>query len=99
MVAFKKMWEDVCLMLEGNKVEALQIIENYNDGFVVKDDEKSYFVNKEDFVDLWCNMLCFNKIEKDYFIKKGKSSFKYVYEIIKTLPYVTEHENSLNLTE
>lgn len=99
MVAFKKMWDDVCVILEGNKVEDLQIVENYNNGFVVRENEETHFVNKDDFVDLWCNMLCFNKVEKNHFMQEGKSSFKYVYEIIKTLPYVTESEGSLNLTE
>lgn len=99
MVAFKKMWDDVCAILANNEIKDLQIVENYNSGFVVKENENTYFVNKDDFVDFWCKMLFFNKVDKESFAQEGKSSFKYVYKIIKKLPYITESEGSLNLTE
>lgn len=99
MVAFNKMWDDVCVILANNEVKDLQIVENYNSGFVVKENENTYFVNKDDFVDFWCNMLFFNKVDKDSFAQGQKSAFKYVYKIIKNLPYITESEGTLNLTE
>jgi hypothetical protein len=99
MVAFKKMWDDVCTILANNEIKDIQIVENYNSGFVVKENENTYFVNKDDFVDFWCNMLFFNKVDEESFAQEGKSSFKYVYKIIKKLPYITESEGALNLTE
>jgi hypothetical protein len=99
MVAFKKMWDDVSVILSNDEFKDIQIIEKYKSGFVVKDENKTHFVTKDDFVDFWCNMLCFNKVEKDQILNNEKSGLKYVYEIIKTLPYINENEGILKLTE
>lgn len=99
MVAFKKMWDDVNLILSNDGVKDFEIVEKFKSGFVVKDNNNTHFVTKDDFVDFWCNMLCFNKVEKEELTKEGKSKLKYVYEIIKNLPYVKECEDTLNLTE
>lgn len=99
MVAFKKMWDDVSVILSNDEVKNIQIIEKYKSGFVVKDENDTHFVTKDDFVDFWCNMLCFNKVEKDQILNNGKSGLKYVYEIIKTLPYINEKEGILKLIE
>lgn len=99
MVAFKKMWDDVSVILSNDEFKDIQIIEKYKSGFVVMDENKTHFVTKDDFVDFWCNMLCFNKVEKDQILNNEKSGLKYVYEIIKTLPYINENEGILKLTE
>ncbi|AKN29777.1 hypothetical protein Ccar_02500 [Clostridium carboxidivorans P7] len=99
MVAFKTMWNDVCGSISNNKIEDIEILEEFKSGFVVKDKEDTHFVTKDDFVDFWCNMLCFNKVEKDSIIKEEKQKLKYVYEIVKTLPYINEKEGILRLSE
>lgn len=99
MFAFKRMWDDVSLILSKDEVKDFEIIEKFNSGFVVRDNDNTHFVTKDDFVDMWCNMLCFNKIEKEKLLKDEKSKLKYVYEIIKTLPYINENEGTLKLTE
>jgi hypothetical protein len=38
-------------------------------------------------------------VNKEELTKGGKLKSKYVYEIIKTLPYIKENEGTLNLTE
>jgi len=99
MIAFKKMWEDVSVILSNDEFKDIQIVEKFKSGFVVKDENNTHFVTKDDFVDFWCNMLCFNKVEKDQILNNEKSGLKYVYEIIKTLPYINEKEGILKFTE
>lgn len=99
MIAFKKMWDDVSVILSSDEIKDIQIVEKYKSGFVVKDENNTHFVTKDDFVDFWCNMICFNKVEKDEILNNKKSGLKYVYEIIKTLPYINENEGILKLTE
>lgn len=99
MIAFKKMWEDVSDILSNDEFKDIQIVEKYKSGFVVKDENKTHFVTKDDFVDIWCSMLCCNQVEKDQILSAEKSGLKYVYEIIKTLPYINEKEGTLKLTE
>jgi hypothetical protein len=99
MVAFKKMWDDVSRIISKENIQDVHIVEKFKSGFIVKDNEDTHFVTKDDFVDFWCNMLCFNKVNKEELTKGGKLKSKYVYEIIKTLPYIKENEGTLNLTE
>lgn len=99
MIAFKKMWDDVCSAVSNNELKNVNIVENFTSGFVVKDDKDTHFVTKDDFVDFWCNMLCFNEVDKEHILKAKSSGSKYVYEMVKTLPYVKENEGILKLTE
>lgn len=99
MVAFQRMWDDVSIILSKDEVKDFQIVEKFNSGFVVRDNDNTHFVTKDDFVDIWCNMLCFNEVEKEKFLNDEKSGLKYVYEIIKTLPYINENEGILKLIE
>lgn len=99
MVAFKTMWNDVCGSISNSKIEDIEILEEFKSGFVVKDKEDTHFITKDDFVDFWCSMLCFNEVEKDSILKEGKQKLRYVYEIVKTLPYINEKEGILRLNE
>lgn len=99
MVAFQKMWDDVNIILARNEIKDINIVESFGTGFVVKDNDNTHFVTKDDFVDLWCNMICYNQIEKEKLLNSKKSGLKYVYEIIKTLPYIKENEGTLKIAE
>lgn len=99
MIAFKKMWEDVSGILVNDKIGDIDIIERYNTGFVVKDKDDTEFVTKDDFVDLWCQMLCCNEICMDQFSGHGKNKLKYAYRVLKNLPYISEKAGCLKLTE
>lgn len=99
MMAFKTMWNDVCGSISNNEIKNIEIVEKFKSGFVVKDKEDTHFVTKDDFVDFWCNMLFFNEVDKNKISKEGKSKLKYVYEVIKTLPYINENEGILTLNE
>lgn len=99
MVAFKKMWEDVSAIVSNDKIGDLSIIERYSTGFVVKDKDQTEFVTKDDFVDLWCQMLCCNEICKDQFSGHGKNKLRYAYGILKNLPYISEKSGCLKLTK
>ncbi|MCT8977338.1 hypothetical protein N4T77_12075 [Clostridium sp. CX1] len=99
MVAFQKMWDDVNVILSKDEIKNIDIVEKFQSGFVVKDNDNTHFVTKDDFVDFWCNMLCYNEVEKGELLKGERSGLKYVYEIIKTLPYINENEGTLKITE
>ncbi|MBC2580111.1 hypothetical protein [Clostridium sp. DJ247] len=99
MISFKRMWDDVTVILSNNQVRDFEIVENFNSGFVIKDNNDTHFITKDDFVSFWCNMLCFNKVEKKQLIGDEKLRLNYVYHVIKSLPYINENEDTLNLTE
>lgn len=99
MIAFKQMWDDVIDIISKDKVEDLQIIEKYNNGFIVHDNAINYFVDKQDFVDFWCNILYFNEVTMESLYKKEESKFKYVYAVVKNLPYINENCGRIKLME
>lgn len=95
MVAFKKMWEDVNSLLNKENLD-LNIVEVFNSGFTVKENDDLVFVTREDFVDLWCNMLYYNKVSKKQ-LNDMKSSMTYVYDVVKRLPYICESSDELTI--
>ncbi|KAJ51611.1 hypothetical protein BD780_002139 [Clostridium tetanomorphum] len=99
MIAFKQMWNDVIDIISKDKIEDIQIIEKYNDGFIVKDSEGNYFIDKQDFIDFWCNMLYFNELPMDSVNSKDELKFKYVYAVVKNLPYINENCGTIKLME
>ena len=98
MIFFKDMWEDVKIILNKEEELNIKIIEKYNSGFTVKEEDVTTFITRDDFVDLWCKMLYYNQIELNL---NDKEHFKqkYVYEILKKLPYVTEESGVLRLNK
>lgn len=98
MITFQKMWHDVEEILEGDEIKNIDIIEQYNNGFVVKETEDVAFVTKDDFVDFWCKLLYFNEVSREQLKDKDKSQ-KYVYDVVKTLPYAFESDGILKLME
>lgn len=99
MVAFTKMWDDVCGLLTDEKLENMNIVETFKTGFVVKSDNETQFVTKDDFIDVWCKMLYFNEISKTQIDKEHKTKQKYVYQVIKQLPYICENCDTLRIVE
>ncbi|MCY6484645.1 hypothetical protein OW763_09865 [Clostridium aestuarii] len=97
MIPFKKMWEDVSAIISDNTIGEIDIVEKYNTGFVISEDGVTKFVNKDDFVNFWCKMLCFKEFSKEDADKEDK--LIYVYEVIKNLPYITESSNVLKLVD
>jgi len=90
MVAFKKMWEDVGLILSNKNNLDVQILQRFNCGFTVKEKENTIFITRDDFVDFWCKLLYFNELSFEQVLKDGKLKPKYIYTIIKQLPYISE---------
>lgn len=97
MIAFKKMWDDVGILLDGNQIKDIEIIEKFKSGFVVKDHESTSFVNREDFVNFWCKLLYYNEIETEKLLLEEESKLKYVYAVVKNLPYVDESSGMIKL--
>jgi len=97
VVPFKKMWEDAQVVILENELENLNIVERYNGGFVVREENGMEFINREDFVDFWCKMLCNKEVSKDDAAKERKAM--YIYDIVKNLPYVIENSDILKLVD
>ncbi|MDF2502642.1 MULTISPECIES: hypothetical protein [Clostridium] len=99
MIAFTRMWEDVFKIIKEGKAKDLNIIKNFKSGFIVLENENTEFVTKQDFLDIWCELLYYNQISKEHVIKDENSKAKYVYSLISKLPYVIEEEGKIKLKE
>ena len=99
MIHFKTMWDDVCSILDHNKVENLEIIESFKTGFIVKTEAGTEFITRDDFVDFWCHMLCFNKVTEMDIKEKGIETKKCICDIVKNLPYVNDSNGVITLVE
>lgn len=99
MLAFNKMWDDVCEMLSRSELKNVNVAENYEAGFVVKEDGVAEFISKEDFVDVWCRMLYFNEISQEDAVNGSNSHYKYVYNVIRQLPYICENCGILKIAD
>lgn len=90
MVAFKKMWEDVRLILLNDEYSDIEILEKFTCGFTVKERDDTIFITRDDFVDFWCKLLYYNELSLEQVLKDDKSKQKYIFTIIKQLPYISE---------
>lgn len=97
MVAFKQMWVDVCSILNNEQSFGMEVVETFNSGFTIKEQESTTFITRDDFVDFWCKLLYFNEISVEQIYREGTDKQKYIYEIVKNLPYVNENEGTLTL--
>jgi hypothetical protein len=97
MIAFKRMWEDVSEILSQDKVTELDITEKFKSGFIVKENEGSTFITRDDFINFWCTMLYYNEIDYEMLNRAGDSKSMYIYEVVKLLPYVTQEKTMLKL--
>ncbi|MGH4051091.1 MAG: hypothetical protein ACREVX_07020 [Clostridium sp.] len=99
MVAFKKMWDDVRLILSNEEYEDIQILEKFKFGFTVKESENIIFITRDDFVDFWCKLLYYNELSLEQVLQEDKSKLKYIYTIIKKLPYISENSGVIKLLQ
>jgi len=99
MVAFKQMWEDVRLILSNEKYSDIEILERFSCGFTVKEQDNVIFITRDDFVDFWCKLLYYNELSIEQILKDDKSKPKYIYTIIKQLPYITESSGVIKLLQ
>lgn len=97
VIPFQKMWEDALSMISKEEIKDMNIVETYKGGFIVEEGDVTEFINKDDFVDFWCKMLCYKEFPKDE--AKDHHKLKYVYKVIEKLPYVNESTNKLKLVE
>ncbi|MFT8313607.1 MAG: hypothetical protein ABF633_05050 [Clostridium sp.] len=99
MIAFTRMWEDVFKLIDQGKVKDLNIIKSFKSGFIVSENENTDFVTKQDFLDIWCELLYYNELSKEHILKDGGLKAKYVYDLISKLTYVVEEEGKIKLKE
>ena len=99
MVAFKKMWDDVRLILSNEEFGDIKILEKTNSSFTVKEDENVIFITKDDFVDFWCKLQYYKELSLEQVLDDDKSKLKYIYTIIKKLPYISESSGVIKLLQ
>jgi len=97
LVSFKKMWEDVSRILSEEKFSELDIIQKFRSGFIVKENESTTLVTRDDFVDFWCILLYSNEVDYKKLEINGDSKQIFIYEVTKKLPYVREEQSILKL--
>ncbi|WP_034849425.1 hypothetical protein [Clostridium hydrogeniformans] len=98
-VAFKKMWEDVNILINKENNIDLDIVDIFSTGFVINSNNERVFLTKDHFVDFWCNMLYYNKVSKEQMGRDKNRYMCYIYDIVKHLPYVTEGKDELILVD
>lgn len=99
MIAFKKMWEDVRVILSREEYSDIKILEKFNCGFTVKERDNVIFITRDDFVDFWCKLLYYNELSFEQVSKDEKTKPKYIYTIIKQLPYISENSGVIKLIQ
>lgn len=97
VVAFKQMWEDVCRILSNEKTVDIAVGEQYTSGFTIEEQGFTTFITREDFVDFWCKMLYYNEVSLEQVEKDEKKKQKYIYSIVRQLPYVLENGEGIKL--
>jgi len=99
MVTFKKMWDDVLLLLSNEEYVDINILERSNYGFAVKDSDNVIFITKDDFSNFWCKLLYYKELSLDQSLGTDKLIPKYIYTIIKQLPYISENSSVMQLMQ
>ena len=90
MITFKKMWDDVLLMLSNEEYVDI-ILERSNYGFAVKHSYNITFITKDDFSNFWCKLLYYKELSLEQSLGNDKLISKYIYNIVKRLPYISEN--------
>lgn len=93
MVAFNQMWSDINDIVDHN--EAPVCISKKSNVFLINKEDDIIFVTKDDFVDFWSKMFLNEEVSKKSIENEVK--LLYVYDIVKSLPYVCEKEGVLFL--
>ena len=99
MITFKKMWDDVLLLLSNEEYVDINISERSNCGFAVNDSDNITFITKDDFSSFWCKLLYYKELSLEQFLGNDKLIPKYIYNIIKQLPYISESSEAIQLVQ
>ena len=99
MITFKKMWDDVLLLLSKNEYMDIDILEKFNSGFSIKDRNDITFITKDDFSNIWCKLLYYNEFSLEQVLGDDKLKPKYIYTILKQLPYISESSTTIKLIQ
>ncbi|MBU3101145.1 MULTISPECIES: hypothetical protein [Clostridium] len=99
MITFKKMWDDVLLLLSNDDYIDMNILEKFDSGFVVKESDDTIFITKEDFSSFWCKLLYYEKLSLKQVLSDDKLKPKYIYTMIKQLPYISENSSVIKLRQ
>ena len=99
MVTFNKMWDDVLVLLSNKDYIDMNILERFDSGFVVKESNSTIFITKEDFSSFWCKLLYYKKLSLQQVLGDDKLKPKYIYTIIKQLPYISENSSVIRLIQ
>ena len=99
MITFKKMWEDVILLLSKEDYIDMNILERFDSGFVVKESDNTIFITKEDFSNFWCKLLYYEKLSLQQILSDDKLKPKYIYTILKKLHYISESSSVIKLIQ
>ncbi|MCB2295722.1 hypothetical protein LGK95_19795 [Clostridium algoriphilum] len=99
MITFKKMWDDVLLLLSNEEYVDINILEKSNYGFAVEDSDNITFITKDDFSNFWCKLLYYKKLSLEQSLGNEKLIPKYIYNIIKQLPYISESSSVMQLIQ
>jgi len=99
MITFKKMWDDVLLLLANEEYVDINILERSNYGFAVEDSDNITFITKDDFSNFWCKLLYYKKLSLEQSLGNEKLIPKYIYNIIKQLPYISESSSVMQLIQ
>jgi len=93
------MWDDVLLLLSNEEYTDIDILERLNCGFTVKDNDDNIFITKDDFSSFWCRLLYYKELTLDQVLDDDKLKPKYIYTIIKQLPYISERSGVIRLKQ
>ena len=99
MVTFKKMWDDVIVLLSNEEYIDIDILERFNCVFTVKDSDNIIFITKDDFSNFWCKLLYYEELSLAQVLVDDKLKPKYIYTIIKQLPYISEDSGVIKLIQ
>ncbi|MCB2296043.1 hypothetical protein LGK95_21575 [Clostridium algoriphilum] len=99
MITFKKMWDDVLLLLSNEEYVDINILERSNYGFAVEDSDNITFITKDDFSNFWCKLLYYKKLSLEQSLGNEKLIPQYIYNIIKQLPYISESSSVMQLIQ
>ncbi|MEG2353047.1 MAG: hypothetical protein RSB70_00225 [Clostridium sp.] len=102
MISFTRVWDDVQNIIDNEDLD-INIIEKYNGGFAINHNNDTAFINKQDFVSVWCKIQCDDEVcvyaTKSTFTNCSRDELKelYVCKILKQLPYIEESLGILKL--
>lgn len=97
MVAFKRMWEDVNSLVKKGSFSGVRNIKTYVGGFIIKNEEEAMFLDSQDFIDFWSEMLIYKELDISSMQNNKNHNFSLIYKLVRELPYIEERKGKLTL--